>query len=67
MSIEVELKFQILDESQIKNFLKNLNFVNKKRIVDVYLDTKDADLFKKGFFIRFLNKIKYIMLGFAMA
>jgi len=52
MSIEIELKFQILDESQVKVFLKNLNFISKKRIVDVYLDTKDADLFKKGFFIR---------------
>ena len=50
--IEVELKFQILDEAQVKNFLKNLNFISRKRIVDVYLDTKDADLYKKGLFIR---------------
>jgi predicted adenylyl cyclase CyaB len=50
--IEVELKFQILDEVQVKDFLKNLNFISRKRIVDVYLDTKDADLYKKGLFIR---------------
>ncbi len=52
MSIEIELKFQILDETQIKEFLKNLDFISRKRIVDIYLDTKDADLYKKGFFIR---------------
>ena len=50
--IEVELKFQILDEIQARNFLKNLSLISKKRIVDIYLDTKDADLYKKGLFIR---------------
>lgn len=58
MSIEVELKFQILDETQTMNFLKNLSLISKKRIVDIYLDTKDAGLYKKGFFIRIRdNKI----------
>lgn len=50
--IEVELKFQILDETQVNDFLKNLSFISRKRVVDVYLDTKDAELYKKGLFIR---------------
>jgi adenylate cyclase class IV len=50
--IEVELKFQVLDETQIIKFLKDLKFLSRKRIVDVYLDTENADLYKKGFFIR---------------
>jgi len=51
-NIEVELKFQVLDEPQIKEFLKNLRFINERRVVDIYLDTKDGDLYKKGIFIR---------------
>ena len=50
--IEIELKYQIIDEDQIQEFLKKSTFVNKKRIVDIYLDTKDGDLYKKGIFIR---------------
>jgi len=50
--IEVELKFQVLDEAQIREFVKNLNFITRKRIVDKYLDTENADLYKKGLFIR---------------
>lgn len=51
-SIEIELKYQVLDEAQIREFLKEITFVNAKRIVDIYLDTKDGDLYKKGIFIR---------------
>ncbi|MBW2963483.1 CYTH domain-containing protein [Candidatus Woesearchaeota archaeon] len=50
--IEVELKFQVLDEEEVKIFLKDLEYVSEKRIVDVYLDTVEGDLFKKGIFIR---------------
>jgi len=55
MNIEIELKFQILDEPQVRAFLKNLDFISKKKIVDIYLDTKNAGLYKKGFFIRIRN------------
>lgn len=51
-SIEIELKYQVLDEAQIREFLKEITFVNAKRIVDIYFDTKDGDLYKKGIFIR---------------
>lgn len=54
-NIEIELKYQVLDKGQIREFLKELTFVNTKRIVDIYLDTKDGDLYKKGIFIRVRN------------
>lgn len=50
--IEIELKYQIINEDQIQKFLKKSFFVNKKRIVDIYLDTKEGNLYKKGIFIR---------------
>ena len=50
--IEVELKFQILDEIRVREFVKNLKFISRRKIVDKYLDTKNADLYKKGLFIR---------------
>jgi hypothetical protein len=33
-NLEVELKFQVLDELQTKNFLKNLKFLGEKRTID---------------------------------
>lgn len=53
--IEIELKYQIIDENQIQEFLKKFFFVSKERVVDVYLDTKEGDLYKKGIFIRVRN------------
>ena len=50
--IEIELKCQIQDENKVQEFLKKSIFVNKKRVVDTYLDTKNGDLYKKGIFIR---------------
>lgn len=55
-NIEVELKFQILNVKEIENFLKGLTFVSKKPNLDRYLDTQDAQLYKKGIFIRIRNK-----------
>jgi len=49
---EVELKFQVLDKGQLKDFVKKLTPIGKRRVVDVYLDTKDGDLYRKGIFIR---------------
>jgi adenylate cyclase class IV len=52
-NIEIELKFQIL--GNIEDFLNTLKFVKKRRIIDIYLDTKTAELYKKGIFIRIRN------------
>jgi adenylate cyclase class IV len=57
-NLEVELKFQVLDELRTKNFLKNLKFLGEKRTIDVYLDTKDGDLYKRGIFIRIRDNKK---------
>ena len=57
-NIEVELKFQVLDEAQIEELLKNLQFINEKRMVDVYLDTGKGDLYKKGIFVRIRDNRK---------
>jgi adenylate cyclase class IV len=51
-NVEVELKFQVLDAMQMEKFLSNLRFIDEKRVVDVYLDTKEGSLFKKGLFVR---------------
>ncbi len=50
--IEVEFKFQVLDENEVLEFLKKLEFVSEKRGMDVYLDTAEGNLFKKGIFVR---------------
>ena len=54
-NIEIEFKYQVLDKTQIQEFLKEIAFVDTKRIVDIYLDTKDVDLYRKGIFIRVRN------------
>lgn len=56
--IEVELKFEVLNKKEIINFLRNFRFYNKKIVKDVYLDTEDSSLYKKGIFIRIRNEKK---------
>ncbi len=55
---ELELKFQVLDKTQLENFLKNLKFLKNEKIGDIYLDTEDAELYRKGVFIRIRNTNK---------
>ena len=52
---EVELKFKIIDHAMVENFTSKLKFVKREVIKDVYLDTEDAVLYKKGIFIRIRN------------
>lgn len=49
---ELELKFQVLNKEQLNNFLGKLKFLKRVSTKDVYLDTKDANLYKKGIFVR---------------
>ena len=56
-SIEIELKFEVLDSNEVNSFVKSLKVVEQKRIV--YLDTKGADLFKRGIFVRVRNGKKF--------
>ncbi len=46
------MKFEILDPAQIERFLKNLKPAGEARVIDVYLDTPEGDMFKRGIFIR---------------
>lgn len=54
-SIEVELKYQVMNKAELSTFLKNLKLKNQKTVKDIYLDTNDGDLFKRGIFIRIRN------------
>lgn len=66
-NIEVEIKYQVLNDNQIKKFLKNLQFIERKREVDIYFDTPTGDLYKKSTFIRIRNNksldFKYSLAG----
>jgi adenylate cyclase class IV len=55
-STEIELKLEIHNTKKLQSFLKELTFENKKRVKDVYLDTKTGELFKRGIFIRLRNE-----------
>lgn len=58
-SIEIELKFEVLDRNEVQRFVRDLKVIEQKSIVDMYLDTKEADLFKRGIFIRIRNGTKF--------
>jgi adenylate cyclase class IV len=58
-SIEVEIKFEILDMAAVSHFVKPLEKIANKKITDTYLDTPDGDLFKKGIFIRVRDDTKF--------
>jgi adenylate cyclase class IV len=58
-SIEIELKFEIMDTTKVHLFVKKLKVIEQTRIVDVYFDTKEADLFKRGIFVRIRNGSKF--------
>lgn len=51
-NIEVELKFQVLNETKVRQFLEVLEFKKESRVIDTYLDTLDGNLFQKGVFVR---------------
>ena len=55
---EVELKFKIIDHNIVEDFVGKLKFVKAEYIKDVYLDTGDASLYKRGIFIRVRNETR---------
>lgn len=56
--IEIERKFAINNPQIIENFISDSSFIKEKRDVDVYYDTIDGNLFKKGIFLRVRNNKK---------
>ncbi len=55
--IEVELKFEVNSEDDIKAVLdQGFSYDSTNRLEDIYYDNSKNDLFKKGIFIRARNK-----------
>ena len=52
------MRYEILDENQVDNFVKNLSFRKTKSVCDVHWDTKNGDLVKKGIYIRVRDENK---------
>ena len=50
-NIEVESRYIVQNHDVLNNFIEQYaNFVSEKQQKDVYYDTNDASLFKKGVF-----------------
>jgi adenylate cyclase class IV len=56
--IEIELRYEILDPVEIKNFLAQAQLLHTKHDVDVYLDKPDRILWRRGIFVRIRNDKK---------
>ncbi len=58
MSIEIELRYQVLEPIPVQKFLQSLSYCHTKRVVDIYLDTPSADLRNRGIFVRLRDNKK---------
>ncbi|MDD3647395.1 MAG: CYTH domain-containing protein [Candidatus Dojkabacteria bacterium] len=54
--IEVELKYSVLEPLDVDKL--GIQFVERKRVLDIYYDTPEGKLFEKGIFIRNRNDQK---------
>lgn len=57
-TIEIELRYEILESDQLTPFLAPFQFLHRKRDVDVYFDNARGELYQKGIFIRIRNNKK---------
>lgn len=57
-TIEIELRYEVMDRQQILAFLSCAKLLNIKHDVDIYLDTPNRNLWKRGIFIRIRNEKK---------
>ena len=57
-TIEIELRYEVLDLTQVTDFLSCAKQLHKRRDVDLYFDTPDRILWKRGIFIRTRNNKK---------
>lgn len=57
-TIEIELRYEVLDLKEIVSFLTSAQQLHKKQDVDLYFDTPDKILWKRGIFIRVRNNKK---------
>jgi len=58
-TIEIELRYEVLDVKALQAFVEPLELLHKKHVVDVYLDTPDASFYQKGLYLRVRNDKKF--------
>lgn len=51
-TIEIELRYEVMDRYRIIQFLSQAQLLSTKRVVDVYLDTPERVLWRRGIFVR---------------
>ena len=49
MNIEIELRYELIDTIGLTDFIQTLTLVHTKQVVDIYLDTAQADLIAQRF------------------
>lgn len=54
-TIEIELRYEVLDPIGLAEFLLPLELLHKKHDIDLYFDTPDAGHFGRGLYIRVRN------------
>lgn len=54
-NFEIELRYEVLDPSQLPSFVAPFKLLHQKCDIDVYLDNPSALLYQKGIFIRVRN------------
>lgn len=57
-TIEIELRYEILDQKQLEAFLIDTQQLSKKHDIDVYWDNPERVLWKRGIFVRTRNDKK---------
>ncbi len=57
-NFEIELRFEIVNSQELPAFTAALAPLGSKRVVDSYLDTRQADLIKKGVYVRIRDNKK---------
>lgn len=57
-TIEIELRYEVLDKNQLPQFLAGFTKLQSNRDIDTYFDTADARLYQRGIFIRNRNDKK---------
>ncbi len=57
-TFEIELHYKVLSPEQLPAFIEELPFLYTTNQIDLYLDTKEENLVKRGIFIRIRNRKK---------
>ncbi len=57
-TIEIELRYQVLEPQQLDTFLAAFKKLHQKHDVDIYLDNPEAILYQRGIFVRIRNEKK---------